>query len=179
MIRPSRALPWLLCIVLLVFSAAVYEGLPDRLPTAVDVNGRVTGATAKSMWAWLLLPGIATLSVLLIEVVRRQLPARPELFNFPGKDDLLTLPRELHPPVIAKMQRMLDITSAATMLVLSGAQVMLWHVAHGGNGSVGTIVLLLSGVVITPLVFVLLHGVTNEVEAAKRQWESRRNPLAP
>lgn len=179
MTRLSRLMPWLTFLVLLVFSVAVYDGLPAQVPTNLDFDGRVAGTSAKSMVSWLLLPGIALFTQLLIEFIRRQLPSRPELFNFPGKDDLLKLPRELHPPVVARMQRLLDVVNTVTTAVLLGVQLMLWHVARGGNGGAGTIVLLLSGVFITPLVFVLLQGVTNEVDAAKRKWESRRNPLAP
>jgi hypothetical protein len=38
--------------------------------------------------------------------------------------------------------------------------------------------LLMISVLMTPVLFLLLQRVTNEVDAAKRKWESRRNPLA-
>jgi hypothetical protein len=55
---------------------------------------------------------------------------------------------------------------------------MLWHVARGGKSDVVTIGILLVSVMTTPALFVVLQGVTNEVDAAKKRWEGRRQPAA-
>jgi len=38
--------------------------------------------------------------------------------------------------------------------------------------------IMLVSVLVTPVLFLFLQRVTNQVDAAKRTWESRRNPLA-
>lgn len=176
--RITRVLPWLILIGIVVFSAAVYSGLPTELPRTVDFNGRVTGTAGKSLWTWALLPIIAVAAQLLIEGIRRALPSRPELFNFPGKDDLLKLPREYHPPVIAQMQWFLDVIASATNAIMFGVQILMWYTARGGSSQNASLALMMISVLFTPLIFLLVQRVSNEVESAKRKWESRRNPLA-
>jgi hypothetical protein len=53
----------------------------------------------------------------------------------------------------------------------------MWHSARGGSSQTASLVLLMVTVLMTPALFLLLQRVTNEVDAAKRKWESRRNPL--
>lgn len=176
--RPLRLLPWLLLVALVLFSVAVYDALPPQVPKSVDLSGRVAHTAEKSPASWGLLPFVALLTLLLMESIRRRLPRRPDLFNFPGKDDLRKLPAEFHPPVIARMQRFLDVTGTATMLIMCAVQLLMWHTARGGSSELGTMLLLISAVLITPLLFLVQQGVTNEVEDAKKRWESRRHPLA-
>jgi len=176
--RITRVLPWLLLAGLVVLSVAVYPALPAEIPRSVDFNGRVTHRMSKSPWAWGLLPLVAVLTQLLIEGIRRALPRKPELFNFPGKEDLLKLPSELRAPIIGTMQWFMDVVSCMTLALLFAVQLTMWHTARGGRSDTASIVLMMLCVLMTPLIFLLLQRVTNEVDAAKRTWESRRNPLA-
>ena len=176
--RIVRVLPWLLLAGLVVLSAAVYPALPDTLPRSVEVGGRVTHTMAKSPWAWGMLPMIAVLTQLLMEGIRRALPRKPELFNFPGKADLLKLPPELRAPIIVTMQWFMDVVACVTLVLLLAAQVTMWRTAHGARSDAASVVLMMLCVLMTPLLFLLLQRVTKQVDAAKRAWESRRNPLA-
>jgi len=176
--RLWRVLPWLLMAVLLAFSAAVYPSLPAEVPRSIDFSGRVTHTMPRSPFSWALLPVIALLTQALIERIRRSLPAHPERFNFPGKDDLLKLPAKLQQPIVATMQWFLDVVSCFTNGVFIAVQTMMWHAARGGKTDVATMAILLASVLATPVLFLLLQRVTNQVEAAKRTWESRRTPLA-
>lgn len=176
--RIARVLPWLLLAGLVALSAAVYPTLPAELPRSVDFNGRVTRTMTKSPWAWGLLPLVAVLTQLLMEGIRRALPRKPELFNFPGKEDLLKLPAELRAPIIGTMQWFMDMVSCMTLAVLLAVQLTMWHTARGGKGDTASIVVMMLCVLMTPLLFLLLQRVTSQVDAAKRTWESRRNPLA-
>ncbi|GAB1343838.1 hypothetical protein [Gemmatimonas sp.] len=176
--RLSRLLPWLLLGGLVVFSVAVYGSLPDQLPRNVDLSGEIGRTETKTPLSWAALPLVALSLLVLFEVIRRRLPHRPELFNFPGKDDFLKLPAEYRPPIIAKMQGFLDITASLTTAIMGAVQLMLWHVARGGKSDVVTIGILLVSVMTTPALFLVLQGVTNEVDAAKKRWEGRRQPAA-
>lgn len=176
--RIARVLPWLLLAGLVVLSAAVYPSLPDTLPRSVGFDGHVTHPMAKSPWTWGLLPMIAVFTQLLMEGIRRALPRKPDLFNFPGKDDLLKLPPELRAPIIVTMQWFMDIVACLTLVVLLAVQLIMWYAARGGRSGLASIVVMMVCVLMTPLLFLLLQRVTNQVDAAKRVWESRRNPLA-
>lgn len=76
------------------------------------------------------------------------------------------------------MQGFLDITASLTTAIMGAVQLMLWHVARGGKSDVVTIGILLVSVMTTPALFLVLQGVTNEVDAAKKRWEGRRQPAA-
>lgn len=176
--RISRMLPWLVFVTLVVFSVAVYPELPDRLVTSVGASGQATHLRAKRPLVWGMLP-VLSLGVLgMMQWIRARLPARPDLFNFPGKEDLLKLPRELHPPIVAMMQQFMDAIAAFTMLVMLAAQVLLWHASRGGTSSAGTILLIVGPSLTVPFTFLYLQRVTDAVERARREWESRRPPRA-
>ena len=176
--RITRVLPWLLLAGLVVLSVAVYPALRAEIPRSVDFNGRVTHRVTKSPWAWGLLPAVAVFTQLLMEGIRRALPRKPELFNFPGKDDLLKLPPELRAPIIVTMQWFMDVVACVTLVVLLAVQLTMWHAARGGRSDLASIVVMMLCVLMPPLLLLLLQRVTNQVDAAKRVWESRRNPLA-
>ena len=176
--RITRVLPWVALAIIVVFSLAVYPTLPSTIPRSLDFSGRITHTTSRSPWAWGLLPVVALLTQLLLESIRRALPRKPELFNFPGKDDLLKLPQEMRAPIIVTMQWFMDVVSCMTLALLFAAQLMMWHTARGGTSGTASIVLTLLCVLMTPLLLLLLQRVTTQVDAAKRAWESRRNPLA-
>ncbi len=55
-------------------------------------------------------------------------------------------------------------------------QAVVWQTALGATSEAGTVALVVGPALLMPFMFLLLHGVSNDVEAAKRQWESRRNP---
>jgi len=176
--RIARVLPWALLAALVVFSVAVYPMLPAEIPRSIGLSGQVEHTMKKSPIAWALLPIIAILTQVLIEWIRGSLPRNPDRFNFPGKDDLLKLPAEYHPPVVARMQWFMDAVSFATNAIMIAVQLTMWHTARGGSSQTATLMLLMVSVLMTPVLFLLLQRVTNEVDAAKRKWESRRNPLA-
>ena len=175
--RITRVLPWVALAIIVVFSLAVYPTLPSTIPRSLDFSGRTTHTTSRSPWAWGLLPVVALLTQLLLESIRRALPRKPELFNFPGKDDLLKLPQEMRAPIIVTMQWFMDVVSCLMLALLFAAQLMMWHTARGGASGSASIVLTLLSVLMAPLLLVLLQRVTRQVDAAKRTWESRRNPL--
>jgi len=177
-VRISRMLPGLVFVTLVVFSVAVYPELPDRLVTSVGASGQATHLRAKTPLVWGMLP-VLSLGVLgMMQWIRARLPARPDLFNFPGKEDLLKLPRELHPHIVAIMQQFMDAIAAFTMLVMLAAQVLLWHASRGGTSSAGTILLIVGPSLTVPFTFLYLQRVTDAVERARREWESRRPPRA-
>lgn len=174
--RPTQCLAWLLLAILGLFSVVVYGDLPTAMSHSLSLSGQGRPTRATSAWAWSIVPLTAFLTLALVEWISARLPHKPELFNFSGKDDLLKLPREYHPPIIARMQRFLDIVNITTMLILLGAQIMIWQKALGAKSEAATVALIVGPSLLMPIMFLLLQGVNNEVDAAKRQWESRRNP---
>ncbi|MBL0938386.1 MAG: DUF1648 domain-containing protein [Gemmatimonadaceae bacterium] len=168
----SRFAPWVATAILIALSAMTFSSLPDRVPQRFGFDGTVTATTSRSLLEWMLLPAIAVLTVLLMEGISRKLPTKPHLFNYPGKEDLLALPAEYQAPVIVAMQWTLDWISFGTVLILLGVQWLRWHVATGGSGQTGNVVLLLSIVLSMPLIFFLVGRVGRATDDAKERHHS-------
>lgn len=169
---PLFRLASLVAVVLLVaFAGAVYDALPDRIPSHFDFSGAATTFRARTVWSWFDLPLIGVACWALLAGVSRALPSHPHLFNFPEKERFLKLPREYHAPVVAQMQAMLDLVALSTALLFLGIQVMAWRVAMGGeSGAFGYLPLV--ALLVVPLVpLVWLPRLNRAVEEQERRWK--------
>jgi hypothetical protein len=174
LLRPTRLFAWGCLVALGLYSLAVYDALPATMPRQLDAGGTVTSTGSKSPMSWAGLPLVAFACLLLTDIIATKLPRRPSLFNFPGKERFLQLPESYRGPAIARLQRVMDMVGAITVLVMFGAQWLMAHVAQGGSGSAGTVALIVGPSLLMPLVFVMVQGVNDEVDAAMRRWESER-----
>ena len=165
-----RLLPWALCVALLLFSAATYSNLPASIPQHLNAAGEVTRSTPTTWLSWMLLPLVAVLVQALMTGLTLVLPKRPDLFNLPEKERLLTLPPEYRSTVIPLMQQTVDALGALTVLVLFGVQVMLWRVALGHAASNALPLLIVTSVVFVPVALVLTSRVHTATEEAHRRW---------
>lgn len=168
--RLLRLLSWTALLVLLVFTAASYAGLPDSMPTHMGLDGKVTSVAAKSLWGWFLLPGIALALQLLFEGIGVMLPSRPQWFNFPEKDRFLQLPPEYQAPVIAQMRTMLDITQLGMLLLFGVLQVQMWMAAQGRGTSGLFISALVLPVLLTPAALFWLTRITAALEREEARF---------
>lgn len=84
---------------LFIFSIAVFDTLPDRIPMHYDVHGAPDRWSDTTMISWLLVPGIAAGLTLLFYLLALWIPAlrkRPEMVNMPAasKKKFLALSEE-------------------------------------------------------------------------------------
>jgi uncharacterized membrane protein len=165
----TRILGYAILAAHVVFAVAVWGGLPDRIPMHLDLGGNVTREGARTLLSWFLLPAIAVATVALVQGIGRLLPAKPHLFNFPEKERFLRLPRERQGPVIAEMRTMLDIVVIEVAGIMLAVQVHLWRVAHGESSTLMPLLLVVAGVVLTPLALLRLGRVSEAVEQAERE----------
>jgi hypothetical protein len=178
MSRVTLPFPWLLWLALLAFSVAAYPTLPNQIPQQLDAAGRIAGTTARSPASWGMLPGLAAALLLLLQGIAHQLPRRPHWFNYPAKAQLLALPASWRAPIIAGMQRFLDLVAVELVLVMGAVQGMLWHTAHGGDGALALPLILGVSVVSTPLLLLGVSRLSDATEQAHRQWTERGRPTA-
>jgi hypothetical protein len=176
--RVTLPFPWLLWLALVVFSVAAYPALPDRIPQHLDAAGRITATAPRTPVSWGLLPVMAALLLLFIQGIAQQLPRRPHWFNYPAKAQLLALPAAWRAPLIARMQRFLDLVGVELMLVMGAVQGLLWHTARGGNGALTLPLVLGLTVVGTPLLLLATSRLTDATERVHRQWTERGRPPA-
>lgn len=164
-------------VALVATSILLYPQLPDMIPRSIDANGRAGGMIARSPFSWGFPIAICISVALVVEVIRAKLPTRPDLFNFPGKEQLLRLPAEYRGEVVTQMQLFMDITNAQMLVVFALVQWMLWRGAHGQRSEALTIALLVLPVLLLVGMGLLLSRLQEAVDRAQRRYDSRRNPL--
>lgn len=169
---PLRFIPWLLLLALAAFSVLTYDTLPDRIPQQIDFSGDVTRAADKSPLLWAMIPLIAAATLVFVQAIARVLPRNPSLFNFPGKDKLLALPAAYQAPVVAKMQDFLAMTSMLTVLVMCGAQWLLWRAALGHSTSGASMLVLILPALLIAVLLLRLFTIVSATNAAHNAWKS-------
>lgn len=175
-----RALPWLMWVTLVLFSVATYSTLPDQIPQHLNAAGEVTRTMQRSFWSWLLLPGIAGLTLGLVSWSGAFVARKPQYFNFPEKERFLKIPAEFHGPVLVRMRETLDVTGIFLILVMGYVQFMMWRSAQGTNVQGMSIGLIVGTVMFTPAILILTSRVNTAVDEAEQRWKSaeRHHPRA-
>ena len=175
-----RLLPWLLWAALLLFSIATYGGLPADLPRRINAAGDVTQTDPRSLFNWLLVPGIAAFVQGMLSFVSSLLPTQPELFNFPEKERFLKIPSAYRGPVIARMRDVLDIVGTFTMALIFFVQFGLWRVGLGERLPALMPIILIGSIGFLPLVLLLSVRINSAVDEAEQRWKaSERGASSP
>lgn len=162
--------------LLLVATVVSYPQLPTSVPQNIDAGGRPGRFVARSPlnWGW---PVMLTLLLLILnEGLRAWLPKQPELFNFPGKEQLLRLPAEYRGEVVGRMQHFLDLMSVQLVVTFALVQWMVWRGAHGATSEALTVTLIVGPSLFMVVVGLFLSGLQDAVDQAQRRYESRRAP---
>lgn len=175
---PLRMLPWALFVALVALTLGTYSTLPEQIPTHLDLGGEVTRSVPRSLGRWLLLPLVALATHGLLVGVRAVLPGRPDLFNFPEKERLLRLPKRFQEAAVAEMQRVLDVTSSFTLVVLGYVQWILWRSAQGARGGAAVIPLFVAVLLFVPLLLFLTTRVNDATLEGERRWREAGSPPA-
>ena len=167
-----RLLPWAIWCALVVFSVATYAGLPGDIPQHINAAGETTRSAGKTWFTWLLLPGVAGLTLALLSGLTLAFPKHPDLFSFPEKERLLKIPAEYRGEVIQCMQQTMDVIATLTIAVMAFVQYTLWQLAHGRPMSNALPIILISTVVFLPVALVMTSRVSRATEAAEKKWRA-------
>lgn len=173
-----RILPWALLAALFAFSIGTYGGLPPEIPTHINSAGEPTNVVAKSIGKWLLLPIVALGVQALMAGISAILPKRPDLFNFPEKERLLTLPPAYQAPAVAWMRVVLDISALMTLLIMGYVQWLLWRTALGHRESAGMAVILVGTILMLPAILIVVSKVNDATIEGERRWKEAGSPPA-
>jgi uncharacterized membrane protein len=168
---------WLALLALVVAATLAYSGLPAQIPQHINASGKALRFVPRSPLTWGFPVAIALLSVVLVDVLAARLPRNVALFNFPGKEDLLKLPEEYRTEPVRLMQRFMDYVNLQLVLTFAVVQWMLWRGARGSSSQNETIALLVLSPAMLIFVGLYIQRIQGAVDDARRQYESRRNPL--
>lgn len=173
-----RILPWALLVGLFAFAFGTYDTLPAEIPTHVNSAGEPTRVVAKSLGKWLLLPLVALGVQALMAGISALLPKRPDLFNFPEKARLLTLPPAYQAPAVAWMRVTLDISALMTLLIMGYVQWMLWRTALGHREGAGMAVIMVGTILMLPAILIVVSKVNDATIEGERRWKEAGSPPA-
>lgn len=172
--RLTRMTVWIALLAVVTTSIVALQWLPSELSPPRAAGARTVHYTPLS-WATPLAIGVAVL--LFTDWLSSQLPKRPQLFNFPGKEQLLALPAELRVEAIRRMQQCMDLVNLQLVATFAIVQWLQWQRAHGASDNTATILLMVTSPVTLIVVGVYLQRIQSAVDDAQRSYESRRNPL--
>lgn len=162
--------------LLMVGTIVSYPQLPATIPQHIDAGGKPGNFVPRSPLAWGWPVALTLLLLILNEGLRTWLPRKPELFNFPGKEQLLRLPTEYRDEVVVRMQYFLDLMSVQLVVTFALVQWMQWRGTHGANSEALTITLIVGPSLFMVVVGLFLSGMQGAVDEAERRYESRRHP---
>ncbi len=168
---------WIAALALVVTTVLAYPGLPASIPRNLDIHGAASSLAPKTPFNWgmPLIIGIAIL--VLTDVITALIPGRVHLINFPGKEQLVALPREYQTEAVAMTQRFMDFVNLYIVLTFALVQWGMWRTAHGSpQGSISALLLVLGVVPVFMAGFFVLR-IQSAVDDAQRRYDSRRNPL--
>ncbi len=169
--RLIRFLTFGLLLAMIVFAAATYGALPDRIPTKLTLDGTPLRMGDRSWLAWFGLPALGAAMLALMVGLGAALPKRPHWFNFPEKERFLRLPPTYQAPVIAVMRLVLDVTALGTLLILFVVQLTMWRVANGHPAGALAFVPL-AAFLLTPVVLILVSRASEAVERQEKRWHA-------
>jgi uncharacterized membrane protein len=107
-------------LVILAFSFFVYPALPSRIPIHFAFDGVPNGWADRSVWTWLMMPGIGLAIWGLMELIGHWIVSNPDNINVPNKDKYLALPSDRKREV-AENVRVVLLWQVVALLVLFGA----------------------------------------------------------
>jgi multisubunit Na+/H+ antiporter MnhG subunit len=170
-VRLIRFLGFGLLLAMVVFAAATYGALPDRIPTKLALDGTPLRMGDRSWLGWYGLPALGAAIFALMQGIAAALPKRPHWFNFPDKERFLRLPPPYQAPVIAMMRVILDAAALGTLLSLLVVQLTMWRVANGHAAGALAFVPHFA-FLLAPVILILVTRVSEAVEREEKRWRA-------
>lgn len=141
----SRLLSFAAVTVLVLFALAAYPALPERIPTHLDVSGRVTTISDRSVWSWfgLTMAGVGAWGAVMA------IGPRSPFVSYPHRPRFLALSAPQQAFVEPLIRARLDRLAAVVALLVLALQVEMLLLARGlGFGPVAPSTIGLVGVVL-------------------------------
>jgi uncharacterized membrane protein len=141
---------------LVLWSFAVYGGLPASVPVHFDALGRPDAWADRSLIGWLLLPGVGAVVLAVTGWASGRARATPESVNIPDKAAFLALPEAARDRVLEELDGLLGWVEFGTIALLFAIQVARLRAASGGDTGTLLVVALVATLLASPVLIVVL-----------------------
>ena len=140
-------------ITWITLAIAVYDRLPEQIPTHFGPSGAADAFATRSVSSWFALPAIGVVATLLMLGMAEMSLTRPNMYNVPGKNELLALPHEEQRPFVEQLATFMTLTGTSVLLIFVAIHYDTWRTAMGEQRGMSmvswaAIALSLSGVLI-------------------------------
>ena len=144
-----------LMVGLVGFAIWAWPLLPDRIPTHFGLDGDPDAWSAKSLWSWFFIPGMALLLTAMMEAIRRIIPHRPGWVNLPDKTRLVDLPAQARAPVVEMLSGFLALVQTEILVIFALIQLGTYRGAMGEESQGIMILVLLIAIMASPFLLVV------------------------
>jgi uncharacterized membrane protein len=170
MTRTLTLLNVALVVALIGGSVYAWPDLPPQIPAHFDAGGRADAWAERSPMRWFLLPALAVLVGGVMQLSQSLVRRHPALLNIPDKDEYLALPEAGKREVLVHVRAMLAATMGVMLAIFALIQLAIWRQAHGHATTTLLMVVLVLGVLTTPLLLgVFLPRIRDEIEEQQRR----------
>ena len=119
----------------MVLAVSAYDRLPAMIATHFGGSGRVDGFTRRSLGSWFHLPVFGAVLTVVCSVTAQLILAKPSLWNFEGKPQLLSLPAASQRLLFEDVAVWLTAVGSSVTLLFAAIHYDVWRVAmHNQHG---------------------------------------------
>lgn len=161
---------WILHLILLaavwLIPLSVYSSLPDQIAMHFDWQGHPNRYASKHGWELWILPLVTTA----LGVFFAALLKIPQLYNYPGKDEVALIPLERRRPIYNVLREMMLAIAVCVDVILVGTMAMI--INGGLSGAMafpGAFVIVCFLLPLIPLIY-YLPKLNRAIKAAQRPF---------
>lgn len=115
----------------ITMAIVVYDQLPASIPMHFGPSGAADSYAARSITSWFALPAIGVCTTLLMLGLAQITHRRPDLYNVPGKAEMLGLPAERQRPFLEQLAMFMTLLATSVLLLFMAIHYDTWRVAMG------------------------------------------------
>ncbi len=128
-----------LLIAWITFAIVTYERLPETIPTHFGPSGAADAFSTRSIASWFALPAIGVCTTLLVLVMAQWAFSRPAMYNVPGKQALLALPKAQQRPFVEQLAMFMTLLATSVLLIFVAIHYDSWRVAMGAQNGLSAV----------------------------------------
>ena len=116
-------------VVWVALAIAAYDHLPDTIATHFGASGAADGFSKRSIFSWFGLTAIGVATTAMVLGIAQFTHAKPSMYNIPGKEKLLALPKDVQAPLLEQLAMWMTLLALSMVILFAAMQYDTWRVA--------------------------------------------------